>query len=605
MKRIICALFCSLAVFSCTEPAEPFQPEPTSIDSFTVTSQNDIALPADGGSAIVSFTASGAWTAQSSAPWLTVNPAQGSGKGSVRLSASANQDETARNADVLFTCGSASAKVSVTQEEQEVVQQPVFQAVTIYYENMDHTPSFSGFMVDASWCNAMGEGASAVTYDSWNAGIRNDNYGSKGNIGTYSGASGACYGRLTQASGGNFGYLTVSHVSTCGYRDFSFRFGAAQGTDVLKLEVSPDGTEWTQLQYSFTEKYNRWGPAQTSFSVGSAVTELYIKFTLTGPKSSYSYGANIDDIRLETAENASDVVISNDGGSGANLGYAELPRRQDNPDYHYNTLYTNTVKTDKHVRNYSFCYDTRRHNPIWVAFPMHAIYAEGSGRSADQNGNDPWTRYPDLPIDQQSIIWDITGDGEHQYWTYSSLINNYQFYWGKGHLCMSSSRAGASKEINLQTFYPVNIAPQSGKPFSELWSKTEEFHWQRGTQICSDTLYVVCGCYYENDNNIEYDACYNTDRCEYSKPCIVPTHQYKLFLRTRAGNAGKPVQKCSAEELKAIGFWFDTVLPESSSLNLAQYAMSVADIESRTGITFFPDIPAAVKEQCAPGDWGL
>ena len=30
--------------------------------------------------------------------------------------------------------------------------------------------------------------------------------------------------------------------------------------------------------------------------------------------------------------------------------------------------------------------------------------------------------------------------------------------------------------------------------------------------------------------------------------------------------------------------------------------MSVADIESITGITFFSDIPAAVKNQCAPGD---
>ena len=85
----------------------------------------------------------------------------------------------------------------------------------------------------------------------------------------------------------------------------------------------------------------------------------------------------------------------------------------------------------------------------------------------------------------------------------------------------------------------------------------------------------------------------------------MPTHQYKLFLRTRSGNLGKPVQKCQASELKTIGFWFKEKITDGNSDNLADYAMSVAEIESLTGITFFPDIPTAVKEQCSPSDWGL
>ena len=78
--------------------------------------------------------------------------------------------------------------------------------------------------------------------------------------------------------------------------------------------------------------------------------------------------------------------------------YAELPVfDKTNTDYYYNTLYANTVKSKKRVRNFSFCYDTRRHNPIWVAFPMHSIYAEGSGRSTNELGGDPWMRYPTSP----------------------------------------------------------------------------------------------------------------------------------------------------------------------------------------------------------------
>ena len=45
-------------------------------------------------------------------------------------------------------------------------------------------------------------------------------------------------------------------------------------------------------------------------------------------------------------------------------------------------------------------------------------------------------------------------------------------YWGKGHLCMSSERGGANQQINMQTFYPTNIAPQpSAKAgtFGTVW----------------------------------------------------------------------------------------------------------------------------------------
>ena len=477
-----------------------------------------------------------------------------------------------------------------------------FETATIYYEDMDQTPSYYGYMDNACWHNAVGEGAQNISYASWNAKVRNDDYGSQGKIGTYEGASGKCYGRLTQASSGNYGYLEVSGISTCGYKDFIFSFGATQGPDVMKLEVSPDGNVWTGLEYSFSQSYNRWGQVSVSFSVGDAVEEIYLKLTLTGSSSQYGYGANIDDLKLVTAEGASNVVIGGNGGGGKTYPYAELPEFEDNDDYHYNTLYTKTVSSGKSVRNYSVCYDTRRHNPIWVAFPMHTVYTEGSGRSEDADGNDPWMQYPYLPLEDQSIIWDITGDGRHQYWTSSGSS-----YWGRGHLCMSSSRAGANKEINLQTFYPVNVAPQwTGGIFSDLWGKTESFHYERGTQICSDTLYVVAGCHYADDNAVEYDASYGrSDYSEHSKPCVMPTHQYKLFLRTRLGNIGKPAQECAAEELKAIGFWLDTVIPDGSSGNIADYAVSVAEIEEKTGITFFPDIPASVKYQCAPSDWGL
>ncbi|MBO4427752.1 MAG: DNA/RNA non-specific endonuclease [Bacteroidales bacterium] len=488
----------------------------------------------------------------------------------------------------------------------------------IYSQNFDGNPSYHSYMSEGNWSNASGSGAAGVTFDTWNASISNNSYGSTN---AYQGASGVCYANIYQSNSGVFGYCTISGIRIGTYKNFRLRFGAIQTSEVLKLEVSTDDSNWTSLAYTNGKAYNSWGRAEVCFSVGSGVTRLSIKFTLLGDKTTYTYGGKIDDIALDAVDTAYETVIGGGSGGGGETPqllsrYAELPVIDNtNPDYYYNTLYTTTVRTNKRVRNFSFCYDTRRHNPIWVAFPMHSIYSEGSGRSKDENGNDPWMKYPDLRDDQQSIIYDITGDGKHMFWGNSASQGvrqdngeSIRMTWTKGHMCMSSSRSGSNLEINLQTFYPVNISPQPNQYsglFSTIWGLTEGFHWQGGSQICSDTLYVVTGCKYGDETWTEYDATNWGDLCSYSKKCTIPTHQFKLFLRTRDGNTRKAVHNCAASELKSIGFWMDIFIPTGSSTNLADYAVSVAEIESRTGLTFFPDIPSEVKNQCVPADWGL
>ncbi|MBO4446548.1 MAG: DNA/RNA non-specific endonuclease [Bacteroidales bacterium] len=468
--------------------------------------------------------------------------------------------------------------------------------------------SYTGYLTNSTeWQTATGDGSATVEYLSWNASVRNDNYGSAGNIGTYDGASGHSYVRLTH-SNGKFGYLTICNINTCGFSNFNLNFGAAQGSDVMRVEASADGEEWTSISYSCADTYNHWGPAHGSFSV-SGVSKLYLRFSLLMEYStSYKYGANIDDIRLSSSDTPSGTVIYGNGGGDVQQGinkYAELPVFDNsNKDYYYNTLFATTARSNKTVRNYSFCYDKRRHNPIWVAFPMHSIYAEGSGRSKDDYGNDPWQPYPGLDVSEQSIIWDIAGTG-YMYWTFEAPQSQYRT-WTKGHLCMSSSRAGANLDINLQTFYPVNIAPQtSAAPFGTLWGKTEDLHWQRGSEICPDTLYVVAGCHYADEQWIEYDAANYNDHSSYSKPCVIPSHQYKLFLRTRSGYTGKAVQDCTADQLKSIAFLLPSIIPAGYSEDIADYAVSVEEIEKLTGITFFPGIPEAVKQQCEVSDWSL
>lgn len=159
-------------------------------------------------------------------------------------------------------------------------------------------------------------------------------------------------------------------------------------------------------------------------------------------------------------------------------------------------------------------------------------------------------------------------------------------------------------ELNTQTFYPTNISPEYHK-----WHKHWELVEKRLTEWkCSDTVYVVTGCHYANDNNVIKDASWSGTAETYSKDCVVPTAHYKVFLRTKSGNTGKPIQECSADELMAIGFWFEQKLdstPFTEQPALSSVTMSVSEIEKRTGyeFSFFPDVPESVKTNCYIYDW--
>jgi endonuclease G len=87
--------------------------------------------------------------------------------------------------------------------------------------------------------------------------------------------------------------------------------------------------------------------------------------------------------------------------------------------------------------------------------------------------------------------------------------------------------------------------------------------------IVSDTLFVVAGCYYEHDYWQEYDSS-DSNQAEpdpAQKLCTMPTHQFKMALRTKSGSTGKRIQECTADELQAVGFWIETFTesPETSA----------------------------------------
>ena len=114
--------------------------------------------------------------------------------------------------------------------------------------------------------------------------------------------------------------------------------------------------------------------------------------------------------------------------------------------------------------------------------------------------------------------------------------------------------------------------------------------------MCTDTLYVVTGAYFANSNTKAIDN--NGTKVD------VPTHYFKILLRSKSGMSGKWVNDCNASELQSIGFWFENRVYSDSQITKA-VCKSVSEIERLTGFTFFPNIPEEVKEDFNTIDWYL
>ena len=85
--------------------------DPTYLDEIRV-SQSYVALSTSGGSTSITIEANGSWTATTSANWLTISPASGSGSGTISFSADAAEGRTA---EVLITCEGKVQHINVIQ----------------------------------------------------------------------------------------------------------------------------------------------------------------------------------------------------------------------------------------------------------------------------------------------------------------------------------------------------------------------------------------------------------------------------------------------------------------------------------------------------------
>ena len=257
--------------------------------------------------------------------------------------------------------------------------------------------------------------------------------------------------------------------------------------------------------------------------------------------------------------------------------------------YEANSLYythhiTDEKYSDGHYhRNYTCCWSAAYKCPVWVAAPRHEWYEGGS------SGNRNYVFNPDMPREVQYNA--TSGSG-----TYN-----------RGHMLGAAERSGRPSAFR-QVNYITNIAPQNASWFntgSGGWNTLEDWVDKK---VCSDTLYIVIGCYFEDykdgygnvaTRSIIGESFLGTTGVQF------PTMMYYALLRTRKGNSGKSVRNCSSSELMCAAFVRAHSQGNYKRAVSSAEMMSVADLEKITGFTYFTNVPNAPKNTCNASDWGL
>ncbi|MBQ8656621.1 MAG: DNA/RNA non-specific endonuclease [Prevotella sp.] len=246
------------------------------------------------------------------------------------------------------------------------------------------------------------------------------------------------------------------------------------------------------------------------------------------------------------------------------LEFPKLKGGSSIPVVHTATLNSRTGETGI---NYTVEWDTDIHAQRWSCYQMYESIAVSNT-----------SRYTVTPKGS------LTSDS--QYPNDEFLSSQYQFtqepYWGTGydhgHICPSADRLG-SYECNRQTFYLTNMQPQVNGFNAGIWEKMESQvrTWNRGS--FRDTLYVVKGGTIDSDANIIKYVGSGANK--------IPVPKY-FFMALLCKNS---------QGYKALGFWIQHSGNISENDPLANYAVNIDELEEKTGIDFFCNLPDDVEDK--------
>lgn len=234
-----------------------------------------------------------------------------------------------------------------------------------------------------------------------------------------------------------------------------------------------------------------------------------------------------------------------------------------------NPFITHTsIENGKELITYSYEYDCSKLHSRWVAFTFStATPNNNAGRSENYRAD------PKLPSAYQLNEKSYSKSG-----------------YSRGHLVASEDRQ-YSKTANGLTFYMSNMSPQIQNGFNGgIWLDLERKVQSLGSITNpNDTLYVVKGGTIKDDQIKEY---INNS----SHKIAVPKYYFMALLSFKNGI------------YKAIGFWLEHK-SYGNSTSYVSCAVSIDDLEEKTGIDFFHNLPDNIEKQVessfSKNDWGI
>lgn len=258
----------------------------------------------------------------------------------------------------------------------------------------------------------------------------------------------------------------------------------------------------------------------------------------------------------------STVVTTKTGGVSPSAGYTwmELPATSKTDKFDF--LYHMMTLDGSQIRNYSLYWDYDNLVARWVAYPLNSRYI-GSGKRSDAWGLDPL-----LEAGRQPVL-------------YGGLSEGNSVWYARGHQIPSADRY--SGDSNVQTFYGTNMTPQNNDFNGGIWADLEKK--VRGWAGNSDTLYVVTGCVLDG---AKYYCLDNV-----GKKVTVPTGYFKALLRY------SPSSTITQTTGGYMGCAFFFEHRNYSSKALKPQAMSIDELEKKTGMDFFVNLPAAIGQDKA------
>lgn len=215
---------------------------------------------------------------------------------------------------------------------------------------------------------------------------------------------------------------------------------------------------------------------------------------------------------------------------------------------------------DKDGVNFSVEWDCDKRSQRWTCYQMHKGYSGKYSR-------------------ESNFFFDATNLNSNEYWGEYTRFPGYD----RGHICPSGDRT-ASKEMNAQTFVMTNMQPQYGEfngydksGNNGLWVRMENQLRKWADKLsATDTIFVCKGGTIDSETNII---------TRIGGKLIVPKYFYMAILRK------------SSFGYAAMAFWSEQTNAWRTNETLRSHAISIAELEKRTGIDFFCNLPDDVEAQ--------